>query len=100
MISLRYFQLPPYASFEELVGPEYPELAVELRRLYGDDIEALEFVAGIYLEKRREQGMFGETIIEMGAPASVTGGVCYYLYSILLVCTILSYIFRCVHASL
>ena len=65
--------MAPYTSFEELAGPEHPDLAVELRRLYGDDVEALEFVPGLYLERRRENGMFGETIIEMGAPASVTG---------------------------
>ena len=72
-LSIRRFQLAPYASFEELAGPEHPALAAELRRLYGDDVEAVEFVPGLYLEKRRENGMFGETIIEMGAPASVTG---------------------------
>jgi len=69
----RYFDLPPYKSFEELVGEDYPELAAELKRLYGDDIEAMELVPGFYLEKRRSRGMFGEMIVELGAPASITG---------------------------
>ena len=67
--------MKPYSSFEELVGPDHRELTAELKRLYGEDVEAMEFVPGLYLEKRRENGMFGETIIEMGAPASVTGKV-------------------------
>jgi len=69
----RYFDLPPYKSFEELVGEDNPELAAELKRLYGDDIEAMELIPAFYLEKRREHGMFGEMIVELGAPASITG---------------------------
>jgi hypothetical protein len=48
--------LVPYSSFEELVGPEYPDLAEELQRLYGD-IEAVEFVPGVYLEKVEGGGL-------------------------------------------
>ena len=68
----RYFDIPAYKSFEEFVGEDEPELAAKLKELYGD-IEAVELVPGFYLEKRRSKGMFGEMIVELGAPASITG---------------------------
>lgn len=69
----RYFDLEPYKTFEDLVGDDEPELAAELKRLYGGDVEAMELVPGFYLEKRISEGMFGEMIVELGAPASLTG---------------------------
>ena len=69
----RNFNMKPYASFEDMVGPDHPELTAELKRLYGDDVEAMEYAPGIYLEKKAGGGMVGGTFVEMGAPASVTG---------------------------
>lgn len=64
------FNLPAYKSFEEMTGDKH--LAAELEELYGD-IDAMEFYVGLMLEKPRDNAMFGPTILEMGAPASVKG---------------------------
>ena len=47
-------------------------MAAELQKLY-HHIDAVEFNVGIYMEKRRHNGIFGATITEMGAPYSVKG---------------------------
>ena len=47
-------------------------MAAELKEMYGD-IDALEFVTGLYLEKTRYHSTFGATVVEIGAPFSVKG---------------------------
>ncbi|XP_031440816.1 prostaglandin G/H synthase 1 [Clupea harengus] len=64
------FNLEPYASFFELT--ENAEIARELEELYGD-IDALEFYPGLLLEKTRPGAIFGESMVEMGAPFSLKG---------------------------
>ncbi|XP_041095637.1 prostaglandin G/H synthase 1-like isoform X2 [Polyodon spathula] len=64
------FHLKPYKTFLELVGDE--ELAKELEELYGD-IDALEFYPGLMLEAPRPGAIFGESMVEMGAPFSLKG---------------------------
>ncbi|OWK10572.1 PTGS1 [Cervus elaphus hippelaphus] len=48
------------------------EMAAELEELYGD-IDALEFYPGLLLEKCHPSSIFGESMIEMGAPFSLKG---------------------------
>lgn len=48
------------------------EIARELEEFYGD-IDALEFYPGLLLEKTRPGAIFGESIVEMGAPFSLKG---------------------------
>lgn len=48
------------------------EIALVLEEFYGD-IDALEFYPGLMLEKTRPGGIFGESMIEMGAPFSLKG---------------------------
>lgn len=48
------------------------EVAKELEELYGD-IDALEFYPGLMLEKTRPGVIFGESMVEMGAPFSLKG---------------------------
>lgn len=64
------FGLKPYTSFQELTGEK--EMAAELEELYGD-IDALEFYPGLLLEKCQPNSIFGESMIEMGAPFSLKG---------------------------
>lgn len=64
------FNLKPYASFYEFTGDK--EMARDLEELYGD-IDALEFYTGILLEKARPDKLFGESMVEMGAPFSLKG---------------------------
>ncbi|XP_056146313.1 prostaglandin G/H synthase 1-like isoform X3 [Lampris incognitus] len=64
------FNLKPYTSFKEFTGNE--EIARELEELYGD-IDALEFYPGLLLEKLRPGTIFGESMVEMGAPFSLKG---------------------------
>ena len=47
-------------------------MARGLEELYGD-IDALEFYPGLILEKARANGIFGESMVEMGAPFSLKG---------------------------
>lgn len=47
-------------------------MARGLEELYGD-IDALEFYTGILLEKTRSTSIFGESMVEMGAPFSLKG---------------------------
>ena len=51
------------------------ELAAELEKMYGD-IDALEFLPGLYLEKTRPMSPFPSTVVEIGAPFSVKGLLC------------------------
>uniref|UniRef100_H2ZVR0 Prostaglandin-endoperoxide synthase 1 n=1 Tax=Latimeria chalumnae TaxID=7897 RepID=H2ZVR0_LATCH len=65
------FGLRPYESFQELtVGEE--EMAAELENLYGD-IDAMEFYPALLLEKPYPGNIFGESMVEMGAPFSLKG---------------------------
>ncbi|XP_065783247.1 prostaglandin G/H synthase 1 isoform X2 [Muntiacus reevesi] len=64
------FGMKPYTSFQELTGEK--EMAAELEELYGD-IDALEFYPGLLLEKCHPSSIFGESMIEMGAPFSLKG---------------------------
>ncbi|NWS44786.1 PGH1 synthase, partial [Probosciger aterrimus] len=64
------FGMKPYRSFQELTGEE--EKAAELQELYGD-IDALEFYPGLLLEKPQTNGIFGESMVEIGAPFSLKG---------------------------
>uniref|UniRef100_A0A673TL84 Prostaglandin G/H synthase 1 n=1 Tax=Suricata suricatta TaxID=37032 RepID=A0A673TL84_SURSU len=64
------FGMRPYTSFQELTGEK--EMAAELEELYGD-IDALEFFPGLLLEKCHPNSIFGESMIEIGAPFSLKG---------------------------
>uniref|UniRef100_A0A3P8SW42 Prostaglandin G/H synthase 1 n=1 Tax=Amphiprion percula TaxID=161767 RepID=A0A3P8SW42_AMPPE len=64
------FNLKPYKSFNEFTDDS--EMARGLEELYGD-IDALEFYPGVLLEKARPDGIFGESMVEMGAPFSLKG---------------------------
>lgn len=64
------FNLKPYTSFYELTDDV--EIARDLEELYGD-IDALEFYPGVMLEKTRPNRLFGESMVEMGAPFSLKG---------------------------
>nr|QHX41555.1 prostaglandin G/H synthase 2 [Octopus vulgaris] len=66
----RRFNLKPYKNFFELTGNM--ELANILENFYGD-VEAVEMYVGMIAEKRQHKSLFGQTIIEMGAPFSVKG---------------------------
>uniref|UniRef100_UPI003AAFBE56 phosducin-like protein n=1 Tax=Centroberyx gerrardi TaxID=166262 RepID=UPI003AAFBE56 len=64
------FNLVPYTSFTQFTGEE--EMARELEEFYGD-IDALEFYPGLLLERTRPGTIFGESMVEMGAPFSLKG---------------------------
>ncbi|XP_077593142.1 prostaglandin G/H synthase 1 [Stigmatopora nigra] len=64
------FNLKPYASFREFTDNE--EIALALEEFYGD-IDALEFYPGMMLERTRPEAIFGESMVEMGAPFSLKG---------------------------
>ncbi|XP_069645664.1 prostaglandin G/H synthase 2 isoform X2 [Haliaeetus albicilla] len=64
------FMLKPFKSFEELTGEK--EMAAELEELYGD-IDAMELYPGLLVEKPRPGAIFGETMVEIGAPFSLKG---------------------------
>ncbi|XP_008070969.1 prostaglandin G/H synthase 2 [Carlito syrichta] len=64
------FMLKPYESFEELTGEK--EMAAELEALYGD-IDAMELYPALLVEKPRPDAIFGETMVELGAPFSLRG---------------------------
>uniref|UniRef100_A0A8C3AP16 Prostaglandin G/H synthase 1 n=1 Tax=Cyclopterus lumpus TaxID=8103 RepID=A0A8C3AP16_CYCLU len=64
------FNLKPYTSFQQFTDNE--EIARELEEFYGD-IDALEFYPGLLLERTRQGSIFGESMVEMGAPFSLKG---------------------------
>ncbi|TNN60183.1 Prostaglandin G/H synthase 1 [Liparis tanakae] len=64
------FNQKPYTSFYDLTGDV--EMARGLEELYGD-IDALEFYPGLLLEHTRATSLFGESMVEMGAPFSLKG---------------------------
>lgn len=48
------------------------EMAAELEEMYGH-IDAVELYPGLMVEKPRPEAIFGETMVEMGAPFSLKG---------------------------
>ncbi|XP_026549518.1 prostaglandin G/H synthase 1-like, partial [Notechis scutatus] len=64
------FHLKPYTSFRELTDDE--NMVATLEELYGD-IDALEFFPGLLVEKTYPGSIFGQSMIEMGAPFSLKG---------------------------
>ncbi|ETE65140.1 Prostaglandin G/H synthase 1, partial [Ophiophagus hannah] len=64
------FHLKPYTSFWELTDDE--DMVATLEELYGD-IDALEFFPGLLVEKTYPDSIFGQSMIEMGAPFSLKG---------------------------
>ncbi|KAM4695994.1 prostaglandin G/H synthase 1 [Rhinophrynus dorsalis] len=64
------FGLKAYKSFQELTGEK--KIASQLESLYGD-IDALEFYPGLMLEKTHPNSIFGESMVEIGAPFSLKG---------------------------
>ncbi|MEQ2190741.1 Prostaglandin G/H synthase 2, partial [Xenoophorus captivus] len=64
------FSMQPYTSFEDMTGDK--EMAAILEELYGD-VDAVELYPGLLVEKPRQNGIFGETMVEMGAPFSLKG---------------------------
>ncbi|XP_053549836.1 prostaglandin G/H synthase 2 [Bombina bombina] len=66
----KHFSLKPFRSFEELTGEK--EMSAELEKLYGD-IDAMELYPGLLVEQPRPGAIFGETMVELGAPFSLKG---------------------------
>ncbi|CAH2315878.1 prostaglandin G H synthase 1 [Pelobates cultripes] len=64
------FNLKAYTTFKDLTGEEI--VSKQLESLYGD-IDALEFYPGLLLEKTHPKSIFGESMIEIGAPFSLKG---------------------------
>ncbi|KAF7687302.1 prostaglandin G/H synthase 1 [Silurus meridionalis] len=64
------FNLKPYKSFYEFIADK--ETARKLEELYGD-VDAMEFYVGLMLEKTRPGTIFGQSMVEMGAPFSLKG---------------------------
>ncbi|XP_036129369.1 prostaglandin G/H synthase 2 [Molossus molossus] len=64
------FRMEPYESFEQLTGEK--EMAAELEALYGD-IDSMELYPGLLVENPRPDSIFGETMVELGAPFSLKG---------------------------
>ncbi|XP_023264398.1 prostaglandin G/H synthase 1-like [Seriola lalandi dorsalis] len=64
------FNLKPYTSFRQFADNE--EIASVLEEFY-EDIDALEFYPGLMLERTRQGTIFGESMVEMGAPFSLKG---------------------------
>lgn len=65
------FNLKPYESFREFSDDK--DIVHQLEELYHGDINALEFYPGLLLEKTRPGAIFGESMVEMGAPFSLKG---------------------------
>uniref|UniRef100_A0A8D0BYP8 Prostaglandin G/H synthase 1 n=1 Tax=Salvator merianae TaxID=96440 RepID=A0A8D0BYP8_SALMN len=64
------FGMKPYTSFQDLTEDE--ETAAKLEKLYGD-VDALEFYPGLLVEKSQPNSIFGESMVEIGAPFSLKG---------------------------
>ena len=63
-------KLEPYTSFEQM--SDDPQVVANLKRMYGH-ADAVEFFPGLFIEKRREGGLFGETISNWGGPSTFQG---------------------------
>lgn len=57
----RLIHLEPVRSFEELVPPEHPEWAEEIRRLYNNDIERVDLMVGLFAEPKPQGFGFSNT---------------------------------------
>ncbi|CAL8349809.1 prostaglandin G/H synthase 2 [Gadus morhua] len=64
------FSMKPYSSFQDLTGET--EMAAVLEEMYGH-VDAVELYPGLLVEKPRPNAIFGETMVEMGAPYSLKG---------------------------
>ncbi|KAJ0032753.1 hypothetical protein NQD34_002834 [Periophthalmus magnuspinnatus] len=64
------FNMKPYSSFEDMTGDK--EMAAILEEMYGH-VDAVELYPGLLVEKPRQDAIFGETMVEMGAPFSLKG---------------------------
>lgn len=65
------FNLKPYQTFREFSDND--DIVHQLEELYHGDVNALEFYPGLLLEKTRPGAIFGESMVEMGAPFSLKG---------------------------
>ena len=70
----RQFGLPPYASFEALVGnqPNARELVSTLKRLYDNDIDRVEWFVGIFAEEHGKGKIMGDLMLRMVANDAFT----------------------------
>ena len=59
------FGLAPYRSIDDLA--DGPQVAEALKRIYGDDVDAVEFTVGLFAEKRGDGDLMPETLIWMVA---------------------------------
>ncbi|KAJ8339046.1 hypothetical protein SKAU_G00358320 [Synaphobranchus kaupii] len=66
----RRFNMKPLTSFRDLTDDE--EMIQTLEEMYGD-IDALEFYPGLMMEKPKPTAIFGQSMVEMGAPFSLKG---------------------------
>ncbi len=57
----RLIHLKPMGSFEEMVPPEHPEWAEELRRIYNNDIERVDLMVGLFAEPKPQGFGFSNT---------------------------------------
>ena len=57
----RLIHLEPVRSFEEMVPPEHPEWADEIRRLYNNDIERVDLMVGLFAEPKPQGFGFSNT---------------------------------------
>ncbi|KAL0276475.1 UNVERIFIED_CONTAM: hypothetical protein PYX00_004040 [Menopon gallinae] len=65
----RFYDLKPYDSFKELVGDA--EMATVLKEIYGD-IDAVEFVVGVFLEKH-PRSVLPPTMVYLAGPVVLKG---------------------------
>jgi prostaglandin-endoperoxide synthase 2 len=61
----RRFGLEPYSSIGEMVDDA--AIGAKLEKLYGGDVEAVEFTVGLFAEKRDPSAMMAETVTTMVA---------------------------------
>jgi prostaglandin-endoperoxide synthase 2 len=59
----RHFALKPLRSFEELTDDE--AIRAELKRLYRNDIDAVELLPGLFAEEERGDASFGSLLMRM-----------------------------------
>jgi prostaglandin-endoperoxide synthase 2 len=59
------FGLAPYGSIDEFA--DGPDVAAEIKRLYNDDVDAVELTVGLFGQKRGENDCMPETLVRMVA---------------------------------
>lgn len=62
--------LPVYTSFEEMTSDKTAQAA--LKKVY-KHVDAVEFFTGLFVENRREGGLFGSTVSNRGVPSTFQG---------------------------